>query len=158
VVYVLIEAQENGVLWRSDDRGLHWNVVNSERRINTRPFYYTQVRVDPNHIYFNGHFGDITWIDMRNSEERYIQPYPVGPSGEGADAELYRFNWNSPIHMSPSDPDVEPDQAESAAPGRRHPGGALIEVQSPVTSRCATAAECSSDQTPSTSFGRTSSN
>jgi photosystem II stability/assembly factor-like uncharacterized protein len=241
IVYALIEAQEDGVLWRSADRGLHWTIVNSERRINNRPFYYTQVRVDPadenrvytlsgtfnvstdggrtfgsaggrmfgdhhalwidpldpkrllcgtdggffishdygrnwdfvnnmpmaqayhvgvdmadpynvvggfqdheiwrgpnqrwneagvregdwrrlrymadgqhtvpdprdpNRIYFNGHFGDITWIDMRNAEERYIQPYPVGPSGEAADAELYRFNWNSPIHMSPSDPDV----------------------------------------------------
>src|SRR5205814_2138988 len=61
---------------------------------------------DPDRIYYNGHFGDITWIDMRNGEERYIQPYPVGPSGEGAEAELYRFNWNSPIHMSPSNPDV----------------------------------------------------
>jgi photosystem II stability/assembly factor-like uncharacterized protein len=241
VVYALIESQEEGVLWRSDDRGLHWKIVNSDHRINNRPFYYTQVRVDPedenriytlsgtfnvstdggrtfgpgggrmfgdhhalwidpldpmrllcgtdggffishdygrnwdfvnnmplaqayhvgvdmadpynvlggfqdheiwrgpnerwneagvregdwrrlrymadgqntvpdprdpNRIYYNGHFGDITWIDMRNSEERYIQPYPVGPSGEGADAELFRFNWNSPIHMSPSDPDV----------------------------------------------------
>ena len=24
-----------------------WRIVNSERRINNRPFYYTQVRVDP---------------------------------------------------------------------------------------------------------------
>ncbi len=46
-VYALIEAQEDGVLWGSDDRGLTWRVVNNERRINNRPFYYTQVRVDP---------------------------------------------------------------------------------------------------------------
>lgn len=242
VVYTLIEAQEEGVLWRSDDRGLHWQMVSADHRINNRPFYYTQVRVDPadenrvytlsgtfnlstdggrtfrsvpgasmfgdhhalwidplnpkrllcgtdggffisndqaqkwdfvnnmpmaqayhvgvdmddpynvlggfqdhelwrgpnerwnqvgvregdwrrlrymadgmntvpdprdpNIIYYNGHFGDITRIDMRNGEERYIQPYPVGPSGEGAKENLYRFNWNSPIHMSPTDPDV----------------------------------------------------
>jgi len=241
VVYALIEAQEAGVLWRSDDRGLSWKIVNSERRINNRPFYYTQVRADPvdpdrvytlsgsfnvstdggrtfgaaggrmfgdhhalwidptnpkrllsgtdggffisndygrnwdfvnnmpmaqpyhlgvdmaepyhvlggfqDHeiwrgpnekwnevgvregdwvrlrymadgmhavadprdpdlIYFNGHFGDITRIDMRTQEERYIQPYPPGPAGGGADLEQYRFNWNSPIHMSPSNPDV----------------------------------------------------
>lgn len=241
VVYALIEGQDDGVLWRSDDRGLHWRLVSRDRRINNRPFYYTQVRVDPddenrvytlsgtfnmstdggrtfgpsggrmfgdhhalwidpldskrllsgtdggffishdygrnwdflnnmplaqayhvgvdmadpynvlggfqdheiwrgpnerwneagvregdwrrlrymadgqntvpdprdpNRIYYNGHFGDITSIDLRTSEERYIQPYPVGPSGEGAAAELFRFNWNSPIHMSPSDPDV----------------------------------------------------
>jgi photosystem II stability/assembly factor-like uncharacterized protein len=241
VVYALIEAQEDGVLWRSDDRGATWKIVNRERRINNRPFYYTQVRADPvdadrvytlsgsfnvstdggrtfgqtggrmfgdhhalwidpadpkrllsgtdggffisndrgrnwdfvnnmpmaqpyhvgidmaepynvlggfqdheiwrgpnekwnqvgvregdwvrlrymadgmytvpdprdpNLIYFNGHFGDITRIDMRNQEERYIQPYPPGPAGGGADLEQYRFNWNSPIHMSPTNPDV----------------------------------------------------
>jgi photosystem II stability/assembly factor-like uncharacterized protein len=241
VVYALIEAQEEGVLWRSDDRGVTWTIVNRERRINNRPFYYTQVRADPvdadrvytlsgsfnvstdggrtfgqaggrmfgdhhalwidpaepkrmlsgtdggffisndrgrnwdfvnnmpmaqpyhvgldmaepynvlggfqdheiwrgpnekwnqvgvregdwvrlrymadgmntvpdprdpNLIYFNGHFGDITRIDMRNQEERYIQPYPPGPAGGGADLEQYRFNWNSPVHMSPSNPDV----------------------------------------------------
>lgn len=242
VVYALIEAQEDGVLWRSTDRGRSWTMVNAERRINNRPFYYTQVRADPvdpdrvytlagtfnvstdggrtfgtipgarmfgdhhalwidptnpkrllcgtdggfwisndqglhwdflnnmpmaqayhvgvdmadpyhvlggfqdheiwrgpnekwnqvgvregdwvrlrymadgmytvpdprdpNIVYYNGHFGDITRIDLRNGEERYIQPYPVGPAGGGAGLERYRFNWNSPIHMSPTNPDV----------------------------------------------------
>jgi photosystem II stability/assembly factor-like uncharacterized protein len=241
VVYALIEAQEDGVLWRSNDRGITWSRVSDDRRINNRPFYYTQVRADPvdpdrvytlsgtfnlstdggrsfgpsggrmfgdhhalwidptnpqrllcgtdggffisndagrtwdfvnnmpmaqayhvgldmaepyhvlggfqdheiwrgpnekwnevgvregdwvrlrymadgmyaipdprdpNIIYYNGHFGDITRIDMRNQEERYIQPYPPGPAGGGANLERYRFNWNSPIHMSPSNPDV----------------------------------------------------
>ena len=239
--YALIESQEEGELWRSDDRGITWRMVSAERRLNNRPFYYTQVRADPvdpdrvytlagqfsvstdggltfgghggsmfgdhhalwidptdparllsgtdggfwisndfgenwdflnnmpmaqayhlgldmaepynvlggfqDHeiwrgpnekwnrvgvregdwvrlrymadgmytiadprdpeiIYYNGHFGDITRIDMRTREERYIQPYPPGPAGGGAELEEYRFNWNSPIHMSPSDPDV----------------------------------------------------
>jgi len=241
IVYALIEAQEDGVLWRSNDRGATWKMVNNERRINNRPFYYTQVRADPvdpervytlsgsfnvstdggrtfasgggrmfgdhhalwidpgnpkrmlcgtdggffitndygrnwdfvnnmpmaqpyhvsvdmaepynilggfqdheiwrgpnekwnqagvregdwtrlrymadgmhaiadprdpNLIYYNGHFGDITRLDMRNREERYIQPYPPGPAGGGANLEKYRFNWNSPVHMSPTNPDV----------------------------------------------------
>lgn len=241
IVYALIEAQEEGVLWRSDDRGQTWTVVSRERRINNRPFYYTQVRADPvdpnrvytlagsfsvstdggrtfgpsggrmfgdhhalwvdptnpkrlicgtdggffisndygrnwdfvnnmpmaqpyhvgldmaepynvlggfqdheiwrgpnekwnqvgvregdwtrlrymadgmytiadprdpNLIYYNGHFGDITRLDMRTREERYIQPYPPGPAGGGANLEKYRFNWNSPVHMSPANPDV----------------------------------------------------
>ena len=240
-VYALIESQEDGQLWRSDDRGLTWQMVNADRRLNNRPFYYTQVRADPvdpdrvytlagsfsvstdggrtfgghggsmfgdhhalwidptdparllsgtdggfwisndfgsnwdfvnnmpmgqayhlgldmaepynvlggfqDHeiwrgpnenwnrvgvregdwvrlrymadgmytiadprdpeiIYYNGHFGDITRIDMRTREERYIQPYPPGPAGGGAELEEYRFNWNSPVHMSPTNPDV----------------------------------------------------
>lgn len=241
VVYTLIETQADGVLWRSDDRGNTWRIMSRERRINNRPFYYTQVRADPvdpervytlsgsfnvstdggrtfgqtggrmfgdhhalwidpgdpkrllsgtdggffisndrgsnwdfvnnmpmaqpyhvgvdmaepynvlggfqdheiwrgpnekwnqvgvregdwvrlrymadgmhaiadprdaNLVYFNGHFGDITRVDMRNQEERYIQPYPPGPAGGGANLEQYRFNWNSPVHMSPSNPDI----------------------------------------------------
>jgi photosystem II stability/assembly factor-like uncharacterized protein len=241
VVYALIESQEEGELWRSNDRGRTWKMVSDDRRINNRPFYYTQVRADPvdpdrvytmagsfsvstdggrtfgnsggrmfgdhhalwidptnpkrllcgtdggffisndygrnwdfvnnmpmaqpyhvgidmaepynvlggfqdheiwrgpnenwnqvgvregdwvrlrymadgmytiadprdpNVIYYNGHFGDITRLDMRNREERYIQPYPPGPAGGGANLEQYRFNWNSPVHMSPSNPDV----------------------------------------------------
>jgi hypothetical protein len=61
---------------------------------------------DPNLVYYNGHFGDITRVDMRTREERYIQPYPPGPAGGGANVEQYRFNWNSPVHMSPTNPDV----------------------------------------------------
>jgi photosystem II stability/assembly factor-like uncharacterized protein len=242
VVYALVEAQEPGVLWRSSDRGRHWTLVNSSRNINNRPFYYTQIRVDPNNenrlftmsgsfnrstdggktftsipgasmfgdhhalwidpknskrmlsgtdggffitndgaehwdfknkmpvaqpyhvgvdmaepynvmggfqdheiwvgpseiwnqvgvregdwhrlrnmadgmyaladprdpniIYYNGHFGDITRLDRRNNEEHFIQPYPPGPAGGGADLEKYRFNWNSALHMSPTNPDV----------------------------------------------------
>jgi photosystem II stability/assembly factor-like uncharacterized protein len=241
IVYTLIEAKEGGVLWRSGDRGMTWTLVNSERRINNRPFYYTQVRVDPvdpnrvytlsgsfnvstdggrtfggtgggmfgdhhalwidprnpkrllsgtdggffisnsygaqwdflnnmpmaqayhvgidmaepynvlggfqDHeiwrgpnekwnrvgvregdwvrlrymadgmhaiadprdpdlVYYNGHFGDITRLDMRTREERYIQPYPPGPAGGGAHLEKYRFNWNSPVLMSHANPDI----------------------------------------------------
>jgi photosystem II stability/assembly factor-like uncharacterized protein len=61
---------------------------------------------DPNILYYNGHFGDITTIDMRDQEEHFIQPYPVGPTGTGAHMDKYRFNWNSPVHISPSNPDV----------------------------------------------------
>ncbi|MHB8095590.1 MAG: WD40/YVTN/BNR-like repeat-containing protein [Candidatus Aminicenantales bacterium] len=241
VVYAMIESEEPGTLWRSDDRGIRWTMVSDSVRINNRPFYYTTVycdptdenRVfalcsgfsvskdggrnwdnvggdtfgdhhtiwidplnpkriingndggfylsndggekfealnnmvsapayhvgvdtaepyhvmagfqdhemwrgpsekwnevgvrggdwvrlrdmadgmyaladprDPNIIIYSGHFGDITTLDMRNQEERFIQPYPVGPTGTGAHMDKYRFNWNAPVHISPSNPDV----------------------------------------------------
>ena len=241
VVYALMECEEPGSLWRSDDRGIHWTLVTENKGINNRPFYYTTIYCDPTdedhvfslctgflvsrdggrtwsygggntfgdfhvvwidplnpkrvlngndggfylsndggtnweplnnmasapayhvgvdtaepyhvmagfqdheiwrgpsekwnevgvqggdwvrlrdmadgmyaladprdpHIlYYNGHFGDITTIDMRDQEEHFIQPYPVGPTGTGAHMDKYRFNWNSPVHISPSDPDV----------------------------------------------------
>jgi len=49
VVYALIEHKESG-LWRSEDRGESWKRMSDPetyRRVNTRPFYYSQIRVDP---------------------------------------------------------------------------------------------------------------
>jgi photosystem II stability/assembly factor-like uncharacterized protein len=241
VVYAMIETRDAGVLWRSDDHGKTWKLTTNNRSINNRPFYYTQIRVDPNDenriyalagnhyvstdggrnfrlvggnmfgdhhalwidpanskrllagsdggffisndqgehwdfvnnmpmaqayhvgvdmaepynvmagfqdheiwrgpnerwnqvgvregdwrrlrnmadgmfafadprdpniVYYDGHFGDLTKVDMRTTEERFIHPYPVGPAGAGANMEKYRFNWNSPAIMSRSNPDV----------------------------------------------------
>jgi photosystem II stability/assembly factor-like uncharacterized protein len=46
VVYALVEAEEN-VLLRSDDGGETWEVRSRERRIGNRPFYFFDLRVDP---------------------------------------------------------------------------------------------------------------
>ena len=241
IVYALIESEEPGELWRSKDRGRTWTMVNDNPDINSRPFYFTDVRVDPgnpnrvytlsgathistdggrtfeavsyqsqfgdvhamwidpenpdrllsgsdggfyvsndagrhfeflntmpfaqvyhvgvdmadpyhilggfqdheiwrgpnekwnnagvrngdwtrlrdmadgmyaladprnpNRVYYNGHFGDITRVNVKNGEEQFIQPYPVNPTGLPAKAHEYRFSWNAPIEMSPTDPD-----------------------------------------------------
>ncbi|MBL7855021.1 MAG: hypothetical protein JNL17_11525 [Cyclobacteriaceae bacterium] len=47
-VYVITEFKDGGTLFRSDDRGESWRLVNSDRNLNFRPFYYSDVRVDPN--------------------------------------------------------------------------------------------------------------
>jgi photosystem II stability/assembly factor-like uncharacterized protein len=49
VVYALIEHKDGGI-WRSEDRGASWKrMCDAEtfRRVNTRPFYYSQIRIDP---------------------------------------------------------------------------------------------------------------
>ncbi|HEY6449543.1 MAG TPA: hypothetical protein VIX60_02570 [Candidatus Cybelea sp.] len=53
-VYALIESSQ-GTLWRSDDGGTHWAMVNASHGIDQRPFYFTSLAVDPqnaNHIFF----------------------------------------------------------------------------------------------------------
>ncbi len=53
VVYALIEAEKN-CLCRSEDGGESWKIVNKESGVNSRPFYYADIRVDPeseNRIY-----------------------------------------------------------------------------------------------------------
>ncbi len=54
-VYMITEFPEaGGTLFRSDDRGDNWRLINDDPNINFRPFYYSDIRVDPNnpdHLY-----------------------------------------------------------------------------------------------------------
>jgi photosystem II stability/assembly factor-like uncharacterized protein len=45
-VYALIEAAEGGV-FLSDDAGASWKLVNDDRRLRQRAFYYTRLYADP---------------------------------------------------------------------------------------------------------------
>ncbi|MEP6648096.1 MAG: hypothetical protein ABJC12_13485, partial [Saprospiraceae bacterium] len=45
IIYALIEAKENG-LYKSSDGGIHWSVI-STKNIGNRPFYYSELYVDP---------------------------------------------------------------------------------------------------------------
>ncbi|MFQ5568164.1 MAG: hypothetical protein ACE5G0_00730 [Rhodothermales bacterium] len=54
IVYMITEARGEGTLFRSDNRGASWRMVNDDPNINFRPFYYSDIRVDPNnpdHLY-----------------------------------------------------------------------------------------------------------
>ncbi|PRX54882.1 WD40/YVTN/BNR-like repeat-containing protein [Flagellimonas meridianipacifica] len=48
IVYLMTEFQGGGTAFRSEDRGDNWVMVNDDPNINFRPFYYSDVRVDPN--------------------------------------------------------------------------------------------------------------
>jgi photosystem II stability/assembly factor-like uncharacterized protein len=54
-VYTLIETDDKGVLWRSDDGGENWALINRDRTLNRRPHYYSRMAVLPdnaNEVYF----------------------------------------------------------------------------------------------------------
>jgi len=46
-VYMITETTDEGMLFRSDDRGDSWRKVYDTPDINFRPFYYSDIRVDP---------------------------------------------------------------------------------------------------------------
>lgn len=49
IVYALIEHQDSGI-WRSEDKGKSWKRMGDNRTfqmVNNRPFYYSQIRIDP---------------------------------------------------------------------------------------------------------------
>ena len=54
-IYALIEAKPGSGLYRSEDAGATWTLVNKSANILTRPFYYTTLGVDP-------HNADVVWI------------------------------------------------------------------------------------------------
>ena len=46
-IYALIEAKPGSGLYRSDDAGANWALINSTANLGTRPFYYNTLSVDP---------------------------------------------------------------------------------------------------------------
>jgi len=58
IVYMISETPNyDGELWRSDDAGATWRVVNRDPQLAFRPFYYSDIRVDPhdpNRVYALG--------------------------------------------------------------------------------------------------------
>jgi len=55
---------------------------------------------DPNIIYEDTHFGDLTRRDLVTGEARYIGPQPMITFGTGAGSWKYRFNWSAPLLIS----------------------------------------------------------
>ena len=63
-VYALIETGQRGSLWRSDDGGEQWKLVNHSRLLNERPHYYTRMLVMPdnaNEVYFPCNMMGVTY-------------------------------------------------------------------------------------------------
>ncbi|HQR06869.1 MAG TPA: hypothetical protein PLN21_08610 [Gemmatales bacterium] len=52
-VYCLIEADKGG-LFRSDDGGVNWKLINKDRKLRQRAWYYSTITIDPNNA-------DVLW-------------------------------------------------------------------------------------------------
>ena len=63
-MYALIETGQRGSLWRSEDAGENWKLVNHSRLLNERPHYYTRMLVmpdNPNEVYFPSNMMGVTY-------------------------------------------------------------------------------------------------
>jgi len=46
IIYALVEAKKNA-LYKSEDGGFNWKMINDKSDIGNRPFYYSEIYVDP---------------------------------------------------------------------------------------------------------------
>ncbi len=92
--------QDNGI-WRGPSRTLYQQGIANEDWFLIGGGDGTYVQVDPTDtstIYFASQYGNLQRMNLGTSEVKIIQPKP----GEGEDA--YRFDWNSPLLISPHNP------------------------------------------------------
>jgi photosystem II stability/assembly factor-like uncharacterized protein len=71
-VYALIETGQRGALWRSDNGGVAWRLVNPSRLLNERPHYYTRMAVSPvdeNEIYFLSNSVSVSYDGGETAEQ-----------------------------------------------------------------------------------------
>jgi photosystem II stability/assembly factor-like uncharacterized protein len=106
--YVCGGLQDNGVWCGPHEKYNTSGIQNRDwYRINGGDGYYAEI--DPRdwtRIFTNSHYGEVKRFDAESGERQNIKPYPVSLRGSAAGDHPYRFNWNSPVHMSPNNPDV----------------------------------------------------
>ncbi|MEO8727037.1 MAG: hypothetical protein ABI383_13060, partial [Acidobacteriaceae bacterium] len=88
-VYALIETGQGGTLWRSDNGGYQWKVMNYSRLLNERPHYYTRMLVMPdneNEVYFPSNFNSVTF-DGGSTTEKESCPGDIIPNPDEERAE-----------------------------------------------------------------------
>ncbi len=90
--------QDNGS-WCGPTRTLYTQGIANEDwfRIGGGDGFHAAVDLaDPDTVYTESQDGNVQRLDLRTDERRVIRPEPAGE-------ERYRFNWNSPILISPHD-------------------------------------------------------
>lgn len=103
-VYALIETGQGGTLWRSDDGGTTWMVVNYSRLLNERPHYYTRMLVMPdneNEIYFPSNGISVTFDGGQTTDHMHCPGFdPTAKTGPP-----HGFGCGGDNHDMWSDPD-----------------------------------------------------
>jgi photosystem II stability/assembly factor-like uncharacterized protein len=71
IVYALVEAKKNA-LYKSEDGGFTWKMINNKEDIGNRPFYYSEIYVDPqneNRVYSVFTFVNVSEDGGKNFEQ-----------------------------------------------------------------------------------------
>lgn len=125
-VYVLVEAEKDqGGLYFSDNRGNEFNLISKEDYLLDRPFYYTNVDVDPVNpdvIYVNS-TGYYKSIDRGNTWERKRTPH-----GDNHDMWINPSNTDIFIQSNDGGANVTVDGGDTWSEQSNQPTAELYQV------------------------------
>ena len=93
VIYALVEAKKNA-LYKSEDGGFKWNKINDKGDIGNRPFYYSEIYVDPDNE--NRVFSVFTYVNVsQDGGKNFNQLMPAYGVDNGVHPDHHAF-WIHP--------------------------------------------------------------
>ena len=93
IIYALVEAKKNA-LYRSDDGGFKWKKVNDKSDIGNRPFYYSEIYVDPQNE--NRVYSVYTYINVsEDGGKNFTQLMPAYGANNGVHPDHHAW-WIHP--------------------------------------------------------------
>ena len=124
-IYALIEAKPGSGLYRSDDGGAKWSLVNGSANLITRPFYYTTLGVDPANpdLLF---VGDEGWFKSTDAGKSF-RPSPA-PHGDHHDIWINPRNSQYMIQSNDGGANVSLDGGRTWSTQANQPTAEIYQV------------------------------
>ncbi|MEQ3665018.1 MULTISPECIES: VPS10 domain-containing protein [unclassified Olleya] len=95
IIYALVEAKKNA-LYRSDDGGFKWKKINDKSDIGNRPFYYSEIYVDPQNE--NRVYSVYTYINVsEDGGKNFTQLMPAYGANNGVHPDHHAW-WIHPTN------------------------------------------------------------
>ncbi len=95
IIYALVEAKKNA-LYRSDDGGFKWKKINEKCDIGNRPFYYSEIYVDPQNE--NRVYSVYTYINVsEDGGKNFTQLMPAYGANNGVHPDHHAW-WIHPTN------------------------------------------------------------
>jgi photosystem II stability/assembly factor-like uncharacterized protein len=105
-VYALVEALPGGGLYRSDNAGQNWELVNSTPGLITRPFYYTTLNADPTNA--DVIYGGAETLYKSTDGGKTVTPFRT-PHGDNHDMWINPSNGNIMVQSNDGGANVSVD-------------------------------------------------